>query len=150
MPLFPIVVAIPVQNEEAHIGACLDSLCDQTIAFDRLILLLNNCTDHTLAICHRFQLQNKTIEIHEKTLHGPLASAGEARRLALQLAAGTGPDSIILTTDADAVPAPSWIEKNLREMQAGAEVVCGMAEIHPQDAVGTLSVFAAFVPRVHQ
>ena len=102
MSLFPIVVAIPVQNEEAHIGACLDSLCDQTIAFDRLILLLNNCTDQTWAICHRFQLQNKTIEIHEKTLHGPLASAGEARRLALQLAAGTRPESIILTTDADA------------------------------------------------
>jgi GT2 family glycosyltransferase len=135
MSLFPIVVAIPVQNEEAHIGACLDSLCDQTLAFDRLILLLNNCTDHTSAICHRFRLQNKTIEIHEKTLHGPLASAGEARRLALQLAARTAPDSIILTTDADAVPAPSWIEKNLREMQAGAEVVCGMAEIHPQDVV---------------
>jgi hypothetical protein len=53
----------------------------------------------------------------------------------LQLAAGTAPESIILTTDAVAVLAPSWIEKNVREMQAGAEVVCGMAEIHRQDAV---------------
>jgi Glycosyl transferase family 2 len=134
MPPFPIVVTVPVKNEEAQIGACLDSLCHQTIAFDRLILLLNNCTDKTWDICHHFQSQNQGIEIHERMLHGPLASAGEARRLALQLAARTAPESIILTTDADAVPARSWIEKNMREMQAGAEVVCGMAEIHPQDA----------------
>jgi Glycosyl transferase family 2 len=47
---------------------------------------------------------------------------------------GVGPNSIILTTDADAVPARSWVEKTIKEMQSDGEVVCGMAEIHPQDA----------------
>jgi hypothetical protein len=134
MSPFPIVVAIPVKNEEAHIGACLESLCNQTKAFDRLVLLLNNCTDASRDICHGFQSGYQGIEIHERTLQGPLASAGEARRLALQLAAVAGRESVILTTDADAVPARSWIEKNVMAIQAGAQVVCGKAEIHPQDA----------------
>jgi hypothetical protein len=52
---FPIVVAVPVKNEETQIGACLDSLCNQTRAFDRLILLLNNCADASWDICCRFK-----------------------------------------------------------------------------------------------
>jgi GT2 family glycosyltransferase len=132
---FPIIIAIPVKNEEAQIGACLDSLAKQTRAFDRLVLLLNNCTDSTPGICNRFRGQRQGVEIYEKTLHGTLASAGEARRLALHFAAQTGPDSVILTTDADAVLERSWIEKNIREIDAGAEVVCGKAEINPQDAL---------------
>jgi GT2 family glycosyltransferase len=134
MCLLPIVVTIPVKNEEAQIGACLDSLARQTRRFDRLVLLLNNCTDATLKICEQVRNQSQCIEIYEETLHGHLASAGEARRLALHFAAQTGPNCIILTTDADAAPERFWIEKNIREMETGAEVVCGMAQINPQDA----------------
>lgn len=134
MARFPIVVAVPVKNEEAHIGACLDALCMQTASFDRLVLLLNNCMDRTADICDEFRKLNQNIEIHKMTLDGHLASAGEARRLALQFAAETAPDCVILTTDADAIPELSWIEKNIREIQAGAEVVCGTAKIDPVDA----------------
>ena len=49
-----IVVTIPVKNEEAQIGVCLQSLCNQTTQLDRLVLLLNNCTDATADICHQF------------------------------------------------------------------------------------------------
>jgi glycosyltransferase involved in cell wall biosynthesis len=134
MARFPIVVTIPVKNEEAHIGACLNALSMQTTSFDRLVLLLNNCTDMTAEICSDFRTRNQRIEIYESTLHGHLASAGEARRLALELAAETAPDCLILTTDADAVPQRSWIERNIREIQAGAGAVCGMAIIDPEDA----------------
>jgi GT2 family glycosyltransferase len=135
MQLWPSVIAIPVKNEEAHIGACLDALCRQTVPFDRLVLLLNNCTDGTLEICTRLRAERRGVEIYEESLHGPLASAGESRRLALHYAACAGPDSAILTTDADAIPERSWIEKNIREIQAGAQVVCGMAYINAMDAL---------------
>jgi hypothetical protein len=130
----PVIGAIPVKNEEAQIGACLRSLCNQTRKFDRLVLLLNNCTDATADICHQFQSRVHGIEIHEVTLKGPLASAGEARRRALELAGDSGQETIILTTDADAILPPSWVEQNVREIAAGADAVCGMAEIHSQDA----------------
>lgn len=130
----PIVVTIPVKNEEAQIGVCLQSLCNQTTQLDRLVLLLNNCTDATADICHQFHGRIRGIEIHDITLNGPLASAGEARRRALKLASGNGQEAILLTTDADAILPPTWVEQNIREIAAGADAVCGMAEIHAQDA----------------
>lgn len=130
----PVIGAIPVRNEEAQIGACLQSLCNQTRKFDRLVLLLNNCTDATADICNRFRSRVHGIEIHEVTLQGSLASAGEARRRALELAGDNGREAIILTTDADAILPPSWVDQNVREIAAGADAVCGMAEIHSQDA----------------
>ena len=74
------------------------------------------------------------IEIYDITLNGPLASAGEARRRALKLASGNGQEAIFLTTDADGILPPTWVEQNIREIAAGADAVCGMAEIHAQDA----------------
>jgi GT2 family glycosyltransferase len=88
-----------------------------------------------LAICSQFSTQRSGIEIVEETLEGGLASAGEARRRAFQCASQTERESLILTTDADAVPEHSWIEKNILEMQAGADVVCGTVQISPQDAL---------------
>jgi hypothetical protein len=130
----PVAAAIPVKNEEAQIGACLQSLCNQTRKLDRLVLLLNNCTDTTADICRHFQSQAHGIEIHEVTLQGPLACAGEARRQALELAGDNGRGAIILTTDADAILPASWVEQNVMEIATGADVVCGMAEISAQEA----------------
>jgi hypothetical protein len=98
------------------------------------LLLLNNCTDASLEICNRFTAELPGMEVYEAHLQGAQASAGEARRLALQLACRREPQSILLTTDADAVPERAWIEKNIQEMAAGAQVVCGVAEIDPRDA----------------
>jgi len=129
-----VVIAIPVKNAEAQLGACLHSLGAQTRKFDRLVLLLNNCTDASLGVCNQFAAQQPGVEVFEKTLSGSLASAAEARRLALHYAAAPGPDSIILTTDADAVLERSWIEKNMREIENGAQVVCGVTKTDPLDA----------------
>jgi GT2 family glycosyltransferase len=129
-----VVIAIPVKNAEAQLGACLNSLGTQTRKFDRLVLLLNNCTDASLDVCNRFAAQLPGVEIFEKTLIGNLASVDEARRLALHYAAAPGADSIILTTDADAVLERSWIEKNMREIENGAQVVCGVTKTDPLNA----------------
>jgi GT2 family glycosyltransferase len=137
-----IVVAIPVKNEEERIGACLNALAAQTRKFDRLVLLLNNCTDATFDICNEFRAQHSGVEIYQETLHGRLASAGEARRLAFQLAAMPCSEAILMTTDADAVPERFWIEKNAQEIAAGAQAVCGATEVNPQDTLA--------IPRVLQ
>ena len=135
MRSLPIVVAIPVKNEEDKIGACLNALAAQTRKFDRLVLLLNNCTDATFQICNYFRAQHTGVEIYQAQLHGHLASAGEARRLAFQHACPPGAEAIVMTTDADAVPGRSWIEKNAWEIAIGAQAVCGATEINPQDAL---------------
>jgi hypothetical protein len=135
MPALPIIVAIPVKNEETHIGACLDALAVQTTPFSRLVLLLNNCTDATINICRQRQAHIANIEILTVTLPACNASAGEARRLAWQHAAGVARAGTLLTTDADALPERTWIAQNLQALAAGAEVVCGQAALDAADAV---------------
>ena len=52
-------------------------------------------------------------------------------QLAAQIA---GPDGILLTTDADAVVASDWIERNLLSLASGADLVCGQVSLDPVDA----------------
>jgi len=125
-----LVVAIPVKNEEALLKACLDALARQIAAPDHIFLLLNNCTDGSGEIARAAAARDKRIIAAQVELAGPLASAGEARRLALAAAEKlAGPDGIIITTDADCQPDAGWTAKNLREIARGADVVCGAARI---------------------
>ena len=131
-----IVVAIPVKNEADRIGACLRSLGRQTVMPCAVLLLLNNCTDGTgaavraLAVTLPYKLH---IKCH--TLPSPVANAGHARRMAMQRAAElAGFGGILLTTDADAIVAHDWIERNLLALSAGADLVCGRAVVVPAEA----------------
>jgi GT2 family glycosyltransferase len=127
-----VIVAIPVRNEEARIGDCLAALARQTVAPAEILLLLNNCTDRTAEIAHAHAALQTRICVVECQLHGASANAGEARRLALAAAAKrAGTRGVIITTDADCQADADWIRKNLRDMTAGADVVCGMARILP-------------------
>lgn len=63
------------------------------------------------------------------------ANAGQARRLAMALSEQrVRPHGVLLTTDADAVVAPDWIERNCKAIAAGADVVCGRVVLHPREA----------------
>ncbi len=127
------VVAIPVHNEEQHLASCLQALAAQSHPADAILLLLNNCTDASLEICHREREFNARLHIVECQLNRNEASAGEARRLAFAQAERLAPDGVILTTDADATVPATWIEDNLEELAHGRDGVCGMAIIDPAD-----------------
>jgi hypothetical protein len=43
-------------------------------------------------------------------------------------------DGVLLTTDADAVPAPDWIERNCKAIADGADLVCGRVALDPLEA----------------
>ena len=116
------------------IKACLQGLIEQTHTPDLILLLLNNCTDGTLETSHQMQRTAPNIKIKSYDLHGERASAGEARRLALHHAVELAGNGLILTTDADAAPDRNWIAENLAAINAGADVVCGIAEIDNADA----------------
>ena len=117
------------------IGACLRGLIEQTHTPDLILLLLNNCTDGTLDTSRQMQRTAPNIKIKSYDLHGERASAGEARRLALHHAMELAGNGLILTTDADAVPDRTWIAENLAAINAGADVVCGTAEMDDADAL---------------
>jgi glycosyltransferase involved in cell wall biosynthesis len=133
-----VVVAIPVKNEEARIASCLAALQGQSVPPSDILLLLNNCSDRTAVIAQAAAARDRRIRVGERDLPAPLASAGEARRLALaEAAALAGPRGVIITTDADCQPEPGWVAKNIREIAQGADVVCGAAKVigEPEDEV---------------
>jgi GT2 family glycosyltransferase len=128
-----VCIAIPVRNEQDHIGACLAALRQQIRQADDVVLMLNNCNDETAALCWAAQgsLPLRIVETH---LPLALASAGEARRLALLAALDLPGVGVILTTDADVTPPNDWIGGNLAALARGVEAVCGTAHLNPVDA----------------
>ncbi len=130
-PEQPTVVAIPVCNEQFHLKACIDSLLAQTIRADSIVLLLNNCTDGSRNICRDALQLCTTLKIIECNLYHDQASAGEARRRALDYAQIFAADGVVLTTDADSTVPMTWIADNLAAIGKGADCVCGMAVVAP-------------------
>ncbi|WGF89930.1 glycosyltransferase [Marinivivus vitaminiproducens] len=129
------VVAIPVRNEAARLGRCLDALIRQDVPAASkpltLVLVLNNCTDDSLAVAERF-LGRRDVELRilAVRLPEPHAHVGTARRLAMDEAAAIleaqgRVDGAILTTDADTVVAADWVRRTLDAFADGADVVAG-------------------------
>lgn len=132
----PVVVAIPAKNEADRIAACLLAFTQQTIKPDAVLLLVNNSTDGT-EISARSLAKSLPYELFPVCHHFPaqIADAGHARGLAMHYAAGlAGGDGVLLTTDADAIVAPDWVERSLLAVQSGADVACGRVELDAVEA----------------
>ncbi len=132
--MYPIV-AIPVRNEEERLPSLIRALGDQSWLAIRgrrlhVVLVLNNCDDASAKVATREAAYHSNlfldlIEAHFSPEH---AHVGSARRLAMERALQMSSDPmrcVLLTTDADSVPTPTWIDANLRAIEAGADIVGG-------------------------
>ncbi len=132
-----LIVGIPVRNEADRIIACLQALAWQDGArIDRVVLLLNNCTDGTANLVRAFQAEAQLhVDLHERILPPHEAHAGQARRLVMQLCAERAEaNDVLLTTDADGQVTPDWGAQNVAALASGADVVCGRVELDPIEA----------------
>lgn len=133
----PAVVAIPAHNEADWITRCLTALNGQLEGtFDRAVLLVNNSTDLTATIARSLKPSFQCLlDVVEHQFPPGQQSAGEARRLAMDLAASKVPaGGVLLCTDADGQVAPDWLAANLFHIRHGADAVAGRAIIDPVDA----------------
>ncbi len=132
----PCHVAVPVHNEEARLGALIDSLASQTHPVSGVTLLLNNCTDDSESVARRLAAQHSALSLRVENVILPpeRANVGCARRMAMDLAYeradGRG---LILTTDADTVWAPDFVQGMQTEIARGADAVGGRVQLHPAD-----------------
>ncbi len=93
-----------------------------------VVLLLSNCRDRSREVARNAAARFPSIALTllEIELAPEAAHAGGARSLAMNAASYLAPTGgVILTTDADAIPSPSWIAENLRAVAAGADLVGG-------------------------
>ncbi len=130
------VVAIPVRDEADRIAACLKALDRQDRRPNAVLLLLNNCTDATEKIAHQLAPSLRfELKLVRRELPPSRANAGNARSIAMALAAGlAGPAGVLLTTDADAVVPSDWVRRNLAGLRQGADLVCGRIMVDPVEA----------------
>jgi hypothetical protein len=127
-------VAIPARDEAERIAACIEALDMQSGArLDAIVLLVNNTTDETARIARSVRVHPQTVlHVVERALAAEQATAGYARRLAMEAAASlAGPQGVLLTTDADGLVDPDWLAANLAALDAGADAVAGWVELHP-------------------
>lgn len=125
-----VAIAIPARNEAERIVPCLAGLAAQAGAENEsiaVVVLLNNCTDGTLAaIAARSPELPFPVLAASVELPAGFANAGWARRLAMEQAADLlGNDGLLLTTDADSVAFPDWTAQNRREFGGAVDVVAG-------------------------
>jgi glycosyl transferase family 2 len=144
-----LVVAIPVQDEEERLPACLRALARQRDRFGqsipptlvRVVLFANNCADRSASLARKLGAGlSLDVRVVEARLPPAVAHAGAARRAVMDLAeawlveAGEE-DGVILTTDADSQVAPNWIAENLAAFAAGVEAVLGRIDLDEEGAL---------------
>jgi len=137
-----LVIAIPVCDEIERVVACIDALAATLARRPQagVVLLVNNSVDASgpTAFCALAACGIKAIVV-ETTLAPAMATAGWARRLAVDIAARWAlPDAVLMTTDADGRVAADRAEANLALLGQGAHLVCGR--------IATDSAEAALLP----
>lgn len=124
-------VAIPAKNEALRVEGCLDAL-DRAAARCALpvtaLVLANDCTDATAALCRRAarRLRHVRVAVAAVALTSGEAHAGGARRRAAREALRrslAAPDDLLLTTDADARLAPDALAAMEAAFARGADLV---------------------------
>ena len=129
-------VAVPVKDEAERITACVQALArQQDISASGIVLVVNNTRDATAAIVRALAGSAAVpIEVIEHEFPPEMASAGAARRMAMERAAAlAGPDGTVLTTDADGRVAPDWVAANLFHLRRGLDAVAGRARLETAD-----------------
>jgi glucosyl-3-phosphoglycerate synthase len=132
------VVVVPARDEQERIGSCLGALAAQTVEPRRFELLLvdDASRDRTAEVAQRAA---RNLGLRLTVLAGPGRGTGPARRLGLDVGAqrlieAGSPRGLLATTDADSLPAPDWLERQLAHLAAGAQVVAGLIELAPDEA----------------
>ena len=127
------IVCVPARNEADRLPCLMQALHKQTWVRLvnrplRTVLVLNNCNDDSRAVATRAAEALSCVSLHIVEVEFALVNAhvGSARRLAMDTAFAQAPtNSVLLSTDADAVPRDDWVEANLRAIASGADLVGG-------------------------
>lgn len=138
----PFCVCVPARDEAMRLPVLLEALADQDVGgIVPVAIGLNNTTDRSVDAIEAARLRwNRRLSIQvEAVTFGPaLAHAGSARRHAMALGAevvGHRPDAVLISTDADSRPPPSWVGANLTALEGGAEVIGGRLHVDDRDGL---------------
>jgi cellulose synthase/poly-beta-1,6-N-acetylglucosamine synthase-like glycosyltransferase len=108
-PVF-ITIIIAARNEEENIGHCIKSIIEQTYPGNlfEVMVVDDHSTDSTATIVNSFRRENlHVIKLEDYVGNQKLNSY---KKKAVETAIGQAKGSLIVTTDADCVVPPHWLE----------------------------------------
>ena len=131
-----VAICVPVRDERECLPALLDAFSRQHRPRADLVvcLLFDGCDDggHAYVQARKAELGYRLVSARIERL--ATARAGRARRAAMALGAKTlardrqpGDIELLLSTDADSVPAADWVDASIRALEQ-ADVVAGYIE----------------------
>ena len=135
-----ISVIIPVRNEEASIGGLIESLLQQTLRPDEIVVTDGGSTDATPGIISEFIDRGAPIRL----LRESAALPGRGRNLAAAQAA----NEWLAFIDAGTSPEPIWLEAlaNRAQSSSDLDVVYGSYEPIADTLFKKCSVMAYVAP----
>ena len=103
-------IIIPARNEEENIAACLDSICNQSYPKElyEVIVVDDHSTDNTAAIVKKYASQNVKLISLKETLNGEQLNSYKKKAIEIAIAQSGG--ELIITTDADCIVPPNWLQ----------------------------------------
>ena len=124
----PVAVCVPVRDEQRRLPILVDALAAQIDAGNFSLCLVFDGDEPLLRdrIARRARAQGLALSCRS-IARGRAPNAGRARRAALALGLESLPGcsgALLLTTDADSVPAADWVAANRRAL-AEVDVVAG-------------------------
>ncbi len=135
---FFVSVVVAACNEEKSIGSCLEALINQQYPQDRfeIIIVNDRSTDRTSEIVETYRqhcAQLTQLHIREKV------NGVSPKKHALATGINQAKGEIILTTDADCLATPSWIQTMANYFEEDVGLV---ASFSPTEAMEKPSLFS--------
>jgi len=114
-------VIVPAYNEAASIGATLAALARQSDCDFALVVADNESTDSTVDVARAFAAAAPfRVDVVSEPMRGAGAAADTGFRHAIVQGA-----TMLARTDADCLPAPTWVATARAALRAGADMACG-------------------------
>ncbi len=133
-----VSVIVAARNEEKHISNCLKALTDQSYPdiFFEIIIIDDRSTDSTAKIVQKYELQNNNIKLIQVK---ELPQNTSPKKHALETGINAAKGELILTTDADCVPARDWIKTMVRYFEADVGLVAGFSPLEETEKQSVVS-----------
>ncbi|MDQ6902956.1 MAG: glycosyltransferase [Bacteroidota bacterium] len=139
-----ISVVIAARNEEKNISACIETILNQTYPANlfEIIIVDDHSTDATVEIIKSFNAPNiRIIKLDEIELGQKVNSY---KKKAIEAAINISRGDLIITTDADCILKPGWLE-NMASFYEDRKVVFIAAPVVYNDPSPGDSIFTKFL-----
>ncbi|HEX5707254.1 MAG TPA: glycosyltransferase [Pyrinomonadaceae bacterium] len=140
-PPLRVSVVVPVRDEEASLGALVESLQSQTFAPDEIVIVDGGSTDATAALARRLAEEDARVRFIE----AGEATPGRGRNVGTEAARSEW----VAYVDAGIRVEPTWLERLVREVERDPtlEVVFGNYEPVARTRFERLAALAYVAPK---